>query len=149
VRLQRAPGTRDLDNWIEALVGVLPSTRCQVQSGSRSDALAFKSIDARRFEVVFLPPQRQNVSTVFKSMKSTGGEASMVDEQSVVYDPEELTLLGQILDHAIEALPAAMQTAYNRTEIAKTLLACAATGQRDPIELQLATRIDLKVSVAA
>jgi hypothetical protein len=73
----------------------------------------------------------------------------MVDEQSVVYDPEDLTLLGYILDHAIEALPAAMQTAYNRTKIAKTLLACAASGQRDPIELQRATRVDLEIATAA
>jgi hypothetical protein len=73
----------------------------------------------------------------------------MVGEQSVIYDPEELMLLGCILDRAIESLSAAMQTGYNRTEIAKSLLACAATGQRDPFELQLATRIDLKVSAAA
>jgi hypothetical protein len=68
----------------------------------------------------------------------------MVDEQSVVYDPGELTLLGHILDHATD-----MQTASNRTEIAKTLLACAASGQRDPIELQRAIRIDLEISTAA
>ena len=73
----------------------------------------------------------------------------MVGEQSVVYDPEELMLIGRILDNAIESLPAGMQTAHNRTEIARTLLACAATGQRDPIELELATRLDLKVSAAA
>jgi hypothetical protein len=73
----------------------------------------------------------------------------MLREQSVVYYPEELLLLGQILDQAIELLPAAMQTPYNRTEIARNLMACAATGQRDPMELQLAARIDLKVSTAA
>jgi hypothetical protein len=73
----------------------------------------------------------------------------MVSEQSVVYDPEELMLIGRILDHAIESLPAGMQTVHNRTTIAKNLLTCAATGQRDPIALGLAARIDLKVSAAA
>jgi hypothetical protein len=73
----------------------------------------------------------------------------MLRERSVVYYPEELSLLGHILDQAIEALPAAMQTPYNRTEIARNLLACAATGERDPIELQLAATVDLKVSTAA
>jgi hypothetical protein len=73
----------------------------------------------------------------------------MLREQNVVYYPEELSLLGHILDQALESLPAAMRTPCNRTEIAKSLLACAATGERDPIELELAAAIDLKVSTAA
>jgi hypothetical protein len=73
----------------------------------------------------------------------------MLREQNVVYYPEELSLLGHILDQALESLPAAMRTPCNRAEIAKSLLACAATGERDPIELGLAAAIDLKVSTAA
>jgi hypothetical protein len=73
----------------------------------------------------------------------------MLRERSVVYYPEELSLLGRIVDQAIESLPTAMQTPYNRTKIARNLLACAATGERDPIELRLAARIDRKVSTAA
>ena len=73
----------------------------------------------------------------------------MLRERSVVYCPEELSLLGYILDQAIEALPAAMRTPSNRTEIARNILACAATGERDPIKLELAATIDPKVSAAA
>jgi hypothetical protein len=73
----------------------------------------------------------------------------MLRERSVVYYPEELSLLGHILDQAIESLPTAMRTSYNRTEIARNILACAAAGERDPIELELAARVDLKVSTAA
>jgi hypothetical protein len=73
----------------------------------------------------------------------------MLRERSVVYCPEELSLLGYILDQAIKSLPAAMQTPHNRTEIARNLLACAATGERDPIELRLAAKIDGEVSTAA
>jgi hypothetical protein len=73
----------------------------------------------------------------------------MLRDRSVVYDPEELSLLGHILDQAIESLPAIMRTPYIRTEIARNILARAATGERDPIELELAARIDLKVSTAA
>jgi hypothetical protein len=72
----------------------------------------------------------------------------MLRERSVVYHPEELSLLGYILDQVIESLPAAMWTPCNHTKIAKNLLAYAATGERDPIELELAARIDLKVSTA-
>ena len=73
----------------------------------------------------------------------------MLREQSVVYYPEELALLGHILDQVVESLPAAMRTTYNRTQIARNILVCAATGERDPIELGLAATIDLKVSAAA
>ncbi|TMK45250.1 MAG: hypothetical protein E6G70_18105 [Alphaproteobacteria bacterium] len=73
----------------------------------------------------------------------------MLRERSVVYYPEELSLLGHVLDQVIKSLPAAMRTPYNRTEIARNILACAATGERDPIELELAATIDLKVSTAA
>jgi hypothetical protein len=73
----------------------------------------------------------------------------MLPERSVVYCPEELALFGYILDRAIASLPAAMRTPYNRTEIARNILACAATGERDPIKLELAGAIDLKVSTAA
>jgi hypothetical protein len=80
---------------------------------------------------------------------ATRGAASMLRERSVVYDPEELSLLGHILDQAIASLPAAMRTPYNRTEIARNILARAAIGERDPIELERAVALDMKVSTAA
>jgi hypothetical protein len=73
----------------------------------------------------------------------------MLRERSVVYDPEELSLLGHILDQAIGSLPAAMRTPHNRTEIARNILARAATGERDPIELERAAALDMKVSTGA
>ena len=73
----------------------------------------------------------------------------MLRDQSVVYFPEQLSLLGDILDQVVESLPTAMRTPYNRTQIAKNLMACAATGERDRIELELAATIDLKGSTAA
>ena len=72
----------------------------------------------------------------------------MLGDQSAVSFPEELSLLGDILI-ILEALPTAMRTPYNRTQIAKNLMACAATGERDRIELELAATIDLKGSTAA
>jgi hypothetical protein len=42
-----------------------------------------------------------------------------------------------------------MRTSQNRAAIARNILAYAATGERDPIELRLAALIDLKVTVAA
>jgi hypothetical protein len=69
--------------------------------------------------------------------------------QSAVYYPEELSLLGQVLDQAVQSLPPGMRTPQNRAAVAKNILACAATGERDPIELGRAALINLKVTVAA
>jgi hypothetical protein len=73
----------------------------------------------------------------------------MLPDQSAVYYPEELSLLGQILDQAVQSLPPSMRTPQNRAAIAKNILASASTGERDPIELRLAALINLKVTVAA
>jgi hypothetical protein len=62
----------------------------------------------------------------------------MLPDQSAVYYPEELSLLGQTLDQAVQSLPLSMRTPQNCTAIAKDILARAATGERDPIELRLA-----------
>jgi hypothetical protein len=62
----------------------------------------------------------------------------MLSSQSAVYDPEELSLLGQILDVAVQSLPESMRTPYNCAQIARNILACAATGERDRVELELA-----------
>jgi hypothetical protein len=43
----------------------------------------------------------------------------MLSDQSAVYYPEELSLLGQILDQAVQSLPLSMRTPQNRAAIAK------------------------------
>jgi len=62
-----------------------------------------------------------------------------------MWGPEDLSLLGGIYDQAIASLPSRMQTPANRTAIAKNLIASAADGERDPIELELAAFRDLIV----
>lgn len=73
----------------------------------------------------------------------------MLPSQSAVYGPEELLLLGKVLDEAVRSLPAGMRTPCNRAAIAKNILACAAAGSRDRIELELAALTNLQVTVAA
>jgi hypothetical protein len=70
-------------------------------------------------------------------------------EECAVYYPEELSLLGQILDQTIQSLPLNMRTPQNRTVIAKSILARAATGERNPTELRLAALMNLRVPVTA
>jgi hypothetical protein len=73
----------------------------------------------------------------------------VLPNESAVYYPEELALLGQVLDQVVQSLPPNMRTPYNREAIAKNILACAAIGERDPDELRRAALTDWKVGVAA
>jgi hypothetical protein len=73
----------------------------------------------------------------------------MSSDESAVYYPEELSLLGEILDHVVQSLPPNLRTPYNRTALARNILACASTGERDPDELRRAALMNSKVSVAA
>jgi hypothetical protein len=70
-------------------------------------------------------------------------------EEGIVFEPEELSLLGGIYDQAIASLPWRMQTRANREAIAKNLMSSAASGERDRIELELAAFRDLTVNAAA
>jgi hypothetical protein len=92
-----------------------------------------------------------NGSTNFKRQRddNQGKRRQCCPIKNAVYYPEELSLLGQILDQAVQSLPLSMRTPQNRAAIAKNILACAATGERDPIELRLAASNNLKVTVAA
>ena len=71
----------------------------------------------------------------------------MLPNRSAVYYPEELSLLAQVLDQAIASLPPMMRTPYNRAEIARNILACAAAGERDPIKLEQAALMNLPTPI--
>src|SRR5215467_8425940 len=73
----------------------------------------------------------------------------MLPDQGAVYYPEELSLLGEVLDQVVESLPRSMLTPHIHAAIARNILACAATGERDRDELRLAALIDLEVIVTA
>jgi hypothetical protein len=73
----------------------------------------------------------------------------MSTDQGDVYYPEDLLLLGELFDQIVQALPPKMRTRANLAEIAKNILACAAVGERDPIELEPAAWINAMVTVAA
>jgi hypothetical protein len=74
---------------------------------------------------------------------------SMLSNEGAVYGPEELSLLGKVLDQVMQSLPPNLRTPYNRAAIARNILACALTGERDPRLLGQAALMDPTVSVAA
>jgi hypothetical protein len=69
--------------------------------------------------------------------------------EGAVYYPEDLALLGRILDQVVQSLPPNLRTPYNRAALAQNILACAATGERDPDELRRAALRVSNVSAAA
>lgn len=73
----------------------------------------------------------------------------MNSDRCAVYCPEELALLGSILDDIVRSLPPNLRTPYNRAALAQNILACASTGERDPDELRRAALMEPKVSAAA
>jgi hypothetical protein len=73
----------------------------------------------------------------------------MLPERGMVYDPEELALLGNIFDMAVASLQPMMRTPINRQQIAKSIMEYAAIGERDPIELELAACANLIIPAAA
>jgi hypothetical protein len=65
-----------------------------------------------------------------------------------VYTPDELMLFRRVFERAMASLPEKMRTADRRSRMALNLLACAATGERDPVELRIAALADIQAVAA-
>ncbi len=74
---------------------------------------------------------------------------SMDTDEGTVYCPDELALLGRVLDQVVQSMPPNLRTPYNRNALAVNILACAATGERDPEQLRRAALMEPRVSAAA
>jgi hypothetical protein len=72
----------------------------------------------------------------------------MSSNRSAVYSPEDLSLLGQVLEQAVRSIPPSMRTPSTRLEMARNILACADKGERDPVQLELAALTNLTATVA-
>jgi hypothetical protein len=59
-----------------------------------------------------------------------------VKPTGAVFPPELIELMKAVLDAATAMLPEAKRTSAMKAEIASQILACAATGERDPIALK-------------
>jgi hypothetical protein len=59
-----------------------------------------------------------------------------------VYSSEELIFFRRVLDEAVNTLPGFMRTSVSKRKIAKAIMDCAATGERDRVELRIAGLAD-------
>jgi hypothetical protein len=92
-----------------------------------------------------------NGSTNLKGQRDdkAGEITSMLSNEGAVYYPEELSLLGNVLDQVIQSLPPNLRTPYNQAAIARNILACALAGERDPGVLRRAALMNSTVTMAA
>lgn len=72
------------------------------------------------------------------------GAGAVIQDYRSVCDPEQLSVLGRIFDHAVAALPEEMRTPGNRRQIAKLIL-----GRAVVAELELSLLIRFVVAVAS
>jgi hypothetical protein len=54
------------------------------------------------------------------------------------FHPELIALMKAVLEDAASTLPEAERTSNMKAEIASRILACAAKGERDPMQLKIA-----------
>jgi hypothetical protein len=81
--------------------------------------------------------------------KMTRGAMQVLADQGAVFYPEELSILGNVLDQVVQSLPPDPRTLSNRMTIARNLMACALTGERDPDILRRAALTNSTVAAAA
>jgi hypothetical protein len=65
-----------------------------------------------------------------------------------IYSTEELLLFRRVFETVLGQLPAVMRTQDARSVIARNILDCAATGERDPAELRIAALSERNASAA-
>jgi hypothetical protein len=69
-------------------------------------------------------------------------EANMVTK-GAAYQPELIELMKSALDEAATILPKARRTSAMKVKLASRILAAAAKGERDPIQLRIAALLEI------
>jgi hypothetical protein len=55
--------------------------------------------------------------------------------RQAAYDPETVSMLSNVLERAVAALPHAQRTQECKSRLASSILSAAARGERDPLKL--------------
>jgi hypothetical protein len=65
-------------------------------------------------------------------------EANMQIVRGCVYQPEDIALMKTVLDETVIGLPVSRRTDAMKVRLASRILASAAKGERNPIQLRIA-----------
>jgi hypothetical protein len=69
-------------------------------------------------------------------------EAKMEIAGNSIYLPEDIALMKTVLEEAATILPVARRTCAMKAKLAARILASAAKGERDPIQLRIAALLE-------
>jgi hypothetical protein len=91
-------------------------------------------------------PDIQILGTGVEAIKTIGAvalkEMSMV-APGAVFQPDEIKLMRSTLDEAATMLPQAKRTSAMKVQLASRILAAAAKGERDPVQLRIAALLEV------
>ena len=85
----------------------------------------------------------QSISLVEAAIGTVALEATNMLTQGAVFQPDEIILLKSALDEATTILPQAKRTSAMKVKLASRILAAAAKGERDPIQLRIAALLEV------
>ena len=97
----------------------------------------------------FCPVPNKPLQEPYPGPSAWTGSCVDVVAPGVVFDPEELSLLGSVFDQAIASLLSSMRTPAETMEITKIILERAVAGELDPIKLEFAALSNLIVTSVA
>jgi hypothetical protein len=69
-------------------------------------------------------------------------EMMMQSAKGHVYQPEDIAMMKTVLDEAATILPVTKRTSAMKAKLAARILASAASGERDPIQLRIAALLE-------
>ncbi|WOH64165.1 hypothetical protein [Bradyrhizobium sp. BWA-3-5] len=105
---------QSIEQQIEEVARLICEGKNALEAAQALNELTSELIAAR---LGFCPEREQLTGSAVTS----GGVGQLIREQSIVYDPEQLSDLGRIFDEAFAGLPKDLRTPTNRTEIARLI----------------------------
>ena len=92
-------------------------------------------------------PNRQQWFFAEFLIREMGAAEAVVLGTGSVYAPDELIFFRRVMDEALETLPSFRRTPLAKAEIARRIMDCASTGQRDRSKLLLAALTDFNSAI--
>jgi hypothetical protein len=81
-------------------------------------------------------------AVIIETMSAVAFEGTNMVTIAAIYQPELIELMKSVLDEAATILPKIGRTPAMKVELASRILAAAAKGERDPIQLRIAALLE-------
>jgi hypothetical protein len=81
-------------------------------------------------------------AVIIEAMSVVAFEGTNMVTIAAIYQPELIELMKSVLDEAATILPKTRQTPATKVKLASRILAAAARGERDPVQLRKAALLE-------